>query len=863
MQKRTTKKRSHASKGSARLGEYRDKRDPTRTNEPFAAEHRRSAGPTRSGRFVVHLHAATRTHYDLRLQIGGALESFAVPKGPSLDPEQKHLAVHTEVHPLDYVDFEDVIPEGNYGAGPMIVWDQGGVRYLGDPAEKQLDDGKLDFELSGYKLRGRFALVHTGRGKPDAEHNWLLIKKQDAFAAPGGNIIEEQPYSVLSGLRVDQLVDRERVAHELEEAAARLGAPVGDVDAARLTPMLCADSGAGLDAADRLYELKLDGARILAERRGAQVSLRYRNGRIATDSYPEIARAVSSLASSHVVLDGEIVAFDDEGRPMLQRLMPRIQARRPLDVRRVAAQVPVVYVVFDVLQLGERDLTRLPLSERKALLSQVIVGSGLLRALDHLDGDGRALFDFCRERGLEGVVAKRRGSRYRPGPVRSGDWVKIKCQRDDEFVVIGWVTGKGSRKRVGALDLGSYAGDRLVYRGKVGSGFDQTTLDLLDKRLGELEVDTPAFEGEAPRESGTRRFVRPELVASVRYLGFTEDGRLREPVFRALRDDIEPRQCTAQPAEEIVERAEQAPIEASVADSERIQVTNRDKVFWPNEGYTKGDLCDYYAAIAPALLPFLKSRPVVLVRYPDGIEGKNFFQWNAPPGTPEWIRTLALVDEDDSGPHDKSVFLVDDVDSLVHIANLGCIPIHVLAGREQSLDECDFLTIDLDIGEQPFRDAVVLALSLRGLLDEIGLPGYPKTSGQSGLHVLIPLGPGVKFEVAKILVELVGRCLQLRHPGISTMERRVSERGPRVYIDTGQTGRSRTIVAPYSVRARPGATVSTPLGWDEVHLALDPARFSMFNVLARVAELGDPFSGLLDERPDVAGAVARLEALMR
>ncbi len=855
MPKRTTKKPSE------RLGDYRNKRDPARTNEPFAAEQRRSAGPTLSGRFVVHLHAATRTHYDLRLQIGGALESFAVPKGPSLDPDQKHLAVRTEVHPLEYVDFEDVIPEGNYGAGPMIVWDQGTVRYLDGPAEEEIERGKLDFELAGYKLRGRFALVDTGRREKPPQPNWLLIKKSDAFAVPGGSIVDDEPHSVLSGLTVAELPERERVARELEQAAADLGAPVRDVDAAALVPMLCADSGAGLDEADRLYELKLDGARILAERRGTQVALRYRNGRVATGSYPEIARAVGALAETRVVLDGEIVAFDDAGRPSLQRLLPRIQARRPLDVRRAAAEVPVAYVVFDVLQIGDRSVVGLPLRDRKALLQKLVVGRGLLRALDHIEGDGQALFDFCRERDLEGVVAKRAGSRYRPGPVRSGDWVKIKRQRDDELVVVGWVTGKGSRKRLGALDLGSYAGERLIYRGKVGSGLDQTSLQLLEKRLREIEVDSPAFEGELPREAGTRHFVRPELVVSVRYLGFTEEGRLREPVFRGVRADVAPAQCTVAPADEVVERAEVEP--AQPAAEGRVRVTNRDKVFWPADGYTKGDLCDYYAAVAPVLLPFLKSRPVVLVRYPDGIEGKSFFQWNAPAGTPEWIRTLQLRDEEDPDHHEKCVFLVEDVDSLLHIANLGCIPIHVLASREQSLGQCDFLTIDLDIGEQPFRDAVVLALSLRELLDEIGLPGYPKTSGQSGLHVLIPLGPGVKFEVAKILVELIGRCLQLRHPEMSTMERRISERGARVYIDTGQTGRSRTIVAPYSVRARPGATVSTPLGWDEVHMALDPARFSMFNVLARVEELGDPLADLLDERPDVPEAVARLEALMR
>jgi bifunctional non-homologous end joining protein LigD len=287
-------------------------------------------------------------------------------------------------------------------------------------------------------------------------------------------------------------------------------------------------------------------------------------------------------------------------------------------------------------------------------------------------------------------------------------------------------------------------------------------------------------------------------------------------------------------------------------------------VFWPDQGYTKADLCEYYAAVAPVLLPFLRGRPVVLVRYPDGIFGKNFYQWRAPEGTPAWIRTLELRDEEArQAGESKSVFLIDDVDGLVHIANLGAIPIHVLASNERCLDHCDFLTVDLDIGEQPFKSAIILALSLRELLQEIGLCGFPKTSGQKGLHVLIPLAPGVSFDTAKLLVELLGRLLTARHPEMSTMERRVSKRGPRVYVDTGQTGRSRTIVAPYSVRAHPQATVSTPLAWEEVHIGLDPARFSLLTVPARLAEIGDPMSGIFEFRRDVAPAVARLETLLR
>jgi bifunctional non-homologous end joining protein LigD len=866
LQKRTTKRASGDAAGGEpgagkRLRTYRQKRDPARTVEPFSAERGSSAAPTRSGRFVVHLHAARRTHYDLRLEVGGALESFAVPKGPTLDPEPKRLAVRTEPHPIDYLDFEDVIPEGNYGAGPMIAWDAGRVRYLEAPAEQGLEKGKLDFELWGQKLRGRFALVQTGK-RPGAadERQWLLLKKHDVFATPGREIIDEEPQSVLSGLTVEELARRDDVARELERAAARCGAPAGAVELSGFQPMLCATDGAELFDPERIYELKLDGVRIVAARRGDEVTLQYRNGRSARENYPEVARALRALAPSRVVLDGEIVAFDAEGRPSFQRLASRIHATRPRDVARARAEVPVTYLVFDLLELGDRDLRALPLSERKRLLAQVVKGKGSVRALDHLEGDGQPLFELCQREHLEGVVAKRRDAPYRSGPTRSGDWVKIKCERDDEFVVVGWVSGKGSRERLGAIDLATYAGDRLVLRGKAGSGLNDAAIDQLLERLARIEVPEAMFEGELPREAGTRRFARPELVASVRYVGWTDDGRLRFPVFRGLRDDVAPRACTAAPPEERLERAvdeiadgdEPAPAPAPT----RVLITNRNKVFWPAEGYTKGDLLDYYAAASRVILPFLKNRPVALVRYPDGIEGKHFYQWNAPVGTPSWVRTLRITDDEER--KEKNVFMIDDLDSLVFVANLGCIPIHVLACREHSLALCDFLTIDFDIGDQPFRHAVTLALALRELLEELGLVGYPKTSGQSGLHVLVPLGPGVGFDVAKLLVELLGRLLELRHHEIATMERRVSKRGPRVYIDTGQTGPTRTIVAPYSVRAHVGATVSTPLDWDEVHLALDPSRFTMQSVVERIADHGDPMHSFFAATPDVAEAVARL-----
>jgi bifunctional non-homologous end joining protein LigD len=855
------------------LGAYRDKRDPARTPEPFSAEHTAerpaSTKSTFRGRFVVHLHDASRRHYDLRLEVGGVLKSFAVPKGPTLDPSDKRLAVNTEDHPLLYLDFEDVIPAGNYGAGSMIVWDEGRVTYLEGSAEDGIERGKIDFSLGGHKLRGRFALVHTGGRAGAPDNQWLLIKKQDVHAR-AGEITAEQPHSVLSGLLVEELAEAGAKVARLAARADALGAPRAAIDTRTLSPMLCAQSGAELCDPSRIYELKLDGVRIVADKRAGAVELRYRKQRSGTAAYPEVARAVASLPAQSVVLDGEIVAFDEEGRPSFQRLGRRIHLTRPLDVSRARIEVPVTFMVFDLLELEGRDLTGLALLERKALLAELLPGRGILRALDHLDGDGRALFAFCREHRLEGVVAKQKFAPYRPGPKRSEAWVKIKCQREADFVVVGWEESDKARKLRSLILAAHDDTGALILRGKVGSGLDDATIDYWLETLAGVEQKKPAASGSVTRH-GRRHWVRPERVVNVEFGGLSESGTLRFPVYRGLRPDVDPEDCVLVSSSEAVDHAlseeaqEDEPAgDGIVAASEvavRAVLTNQSKVFWPETGYTKGDLCNYYASVAEALLPFLEDRPIVLVRYPDGIAGKSFFQWNVPRGTPSWLRHVDFPDDEARGKRKKRMFLIDDIDGLLHVANLGCIPIHVIGARESDRERADFLTIDLDIGDRPFAEAVSLALSLRSILDDIGLSGFPKTSGQSGLHVLVPLGATVGWDTARALGELLGRLLEARHGNIATMERRVEARGGRVYIDTGQTGRSRTIVAPYSARAVAGATVSTPLSWDELHLALDPTRFSIFTVPARLAAGMNPLGPMLATRPDVALAVAALGRL--
>lgn len=857
-----------------KLAEYRNKRDRATTPEPRGSEPT-LRGPTRAGSFVVHLHAATRKHWDVRLECGGVLASFAVPKGPSLDPAEKRLAVRTEDHPFEYLEFEDVIPAGAYGAGAMIVWDSGRVSYGDRPIEEGLDAGKVDLWLDGFKLRGRFALVR-GKGKPN---EWLFFKKADAFSRIHSDydVLQSAPRSVRSGLTVEELADRVGFRRRLAEHADVLGALKRVVELDELVPMLCdaGEDGHPLEHRDWLYELKLDGVRALAAKNGADAKLASRTGRSISRSYPEIARAVAGLACDGLVLDGEIVAFDEMGNPSFQRLGQRIHLLDARDVRRAAASIPAFFVVFDLLALEGRDLRDLPLHARKELLARAIPAQGVVRCIDTLEGDGRPLWALCEARDLEGVVAKRRTSKYCSGPRRTKDWIKLKRRREADFVVVGYTLGKGGRSALGALDLASYDPEsgELVNRGKVGSGLDDAAIASLRRLLEPLARKTAPAKGELVRAPRGRIHVEPEVVVRVVFSGFSDDGQIRHGVFAGARDDVEARSCRVSPSQRLARDLESAsapaddvpdrPVAPSqIAPSEpprarpRVGVSNRPKVLWPGEGITKGDLVDYYRAVAPAMLPHLRDRPAMLVRYPDGIQGKSFYQWNVPKGVPSWVRTYELKGDDGKS---STVIMIQDEDTLVYVANLAAIPVHILAWRVTTPTACDFATLDFDVKALSLRAGVKLARALKELLDAMGLPGFVKTSGQSGLHVFIPIG-SASHETARALADLLGRLLVQRSPEIATMERVVQKRGPKVYIDTGQTGPGRTIAAPYSVRAVAGATVSTPLEWSEVTPDLDPRAFTLKTVPDRIRRMGDPMAELLTAHVDVAAAVARLEA---
>ncbi|HEX3761921.1 MAG TPA: DNA ligase D [Kofleriaceae bacterium] len=852
------------------LDTYRAKRTGGSTPEPMASTPAAGRGPRM---FVVHQHDATRMHWDLRLEIDGVLCSWAVPKEPSMDPEDKRLAVKVENHPLDYVHFEAVIPDGNYGAGPMIAWDRGLFRPLIDPAQG-LVDGEIKFELYGYKLQGAFTLVHTGKGRRGrssgrGSNDWLLIKKRDepaqAFLAAGAPL---PAASVLSGLTIDELAAGAPRHQAVIDELAELGAPRRPIAPDRCELMLCHTADAPFSSDDWVFELKYDGYRLAAFGGAGQAELRYRSGQDPTLRYPELTSALRALPVPGVVLDGEVVVLDAEGKPDFQRLAVRAQTHRASEILRAALAGPVTYMAFDLLGAAGYDLRGLPLLVRKSLLARLLPGLGPLKLAEHIPSQGEALLAQVAARGLEGVVAKRAASPYRS--IRSRDWLKIKREPEDDFAVCGYTAPKRSRLGLGALHLCVRQDGAWRWAGKVGSGLDD---QLLTQLRAELD-GRPAWQPTFARPEGTAdvRWVEPELVVQVRYGEWPDDGPLRFPVFLRLRRDKTAAECTARPRHARASGADGAPgagdereepaappVELETEQPVReLRLSNLGKLFWKPEGITKGDLIDYYRAIAPHILPYLANRPMVLTRYPDGIDGEMFYQKDLPGWAPPWLRTTLRWSE--HSQREIHYVLVDDADGLAFVANLGAIQLHAWASRIIDLEKPDWTILDLDPKNAPREHVVPLARAIHELCETAGLPNYVKTSGQTGLHVLIPLGGQCTFEQARMLAYLIGQLVERRHPDMATTARNPAARRGRVYLDWGQNAHGQLLVVPYSVRPVPAAPVSMPLVWDEVVPGLDARQFHLRNALDRVtAWAGDPCLPVLTERPDLGAALARLE----
>ncbi|MEZ4414342.1 MAG: DNA ligase D [Gemmatimonadota bacterium] len=826
-----------------RLKPYRAKRSPAATPEPFGGRALPGAN-----RFVVQMHAASRLHYDLRLELNGVLLSWAVPRGPSPNPADKRLAVHTEDHPLEYVDFEGVIPEGNYGAGGVIVWDTGTWIPLEDP-DVGLESGKLLFNLRGYKLQGRWTLVRT-------KTDWLLIKERDGWVREEGTELYS-PQSIFSGLTAEQVASGFSPRPALRAEAERLGAPAADLDPRSVSMMFAEARPQAFTREGWIFEIKYDGYRLLGHQAEGRARLISRNGNDLTATFPELERALRGLPYEGVLLDGEAVVHDEQGLPSFQRLQKRGRLQRKTDILRASVELPAQLYAFDLLALEGFDLRSLPLIERKALLQRILPPVGPIRYSDHVETHGEAMFAHASRMHLEGIVGKDAGSPYVRG--RSAKWIKVRVEQTDDFVVVGFTDGKGSRDGFGALHLGQYDEDgSLVYAGRVGTGFDQKTTRSLRDALDELGTAEPPEHGPVPR-GASHHWVAPEMVVEVRYKEVTDDGMLRHPAFLRLREDKPPGDCIRREhvgaLEEPVEVKDDAVVRV-------VHYSNLDKVFWPDEGYTKGDLIEYYRTIAPWLLPYLADRPLVLTRYPDGIEGKSFYQKNAPDFAPDWLRIESIWSE--GSEKELRYFVCDDLESLLYVANSAAIPLHVWSSRVATLQAPDWCILDLDPKEAPFSDVVRCAKLIRSVTEEIDLPAFVKTSGSTGLHVLLPLGGRCTYEQSRTMGELLARVVVQELPEQATITRNPKKREGKVYIDYLQNRPGQLLVAPFSVRPLPGAPVSTPLHWREVGSKLDLKDHTIRTVPARLRrQRSDPFEGLLDLKPDLVGALSRLAARFR
>ncbi|GAC1339382.1 MAG: DNA ligase D [Candidatus Dormibacteria bacterium] len=889
------------------LEEYRRKRDFTSTPEPSGETPARRRGALRTGgpasgfpgwnrlpvghRFCVQQHRATRLHFDVRLEHDGVLLSWASPRGPSLDPSQRRLAVHVEDHPIDYGDFEGVIPSG-YGMGTVQLWDAGSFEWRPDTAADvagALRRGDLKFSLDGQKLRGEFALVRTGGrggpgGQPD-DRNWLIIKKRDSHVLPGMQAIDFD-VSVKTGRSLEVIAadhggDPRRRAPGRRGTAAPPAAPVPPLSTAipDFQPMLAVTVDRPFDSDDWLFELKLDGVRALVIRDGDRLTLRGRSGRDETQRYPEAQALLTALDLRRAVLDAEMIAFDSGGRPSFELLQRRINVSGAHEIERAAAEVPAQLAIFDLLWADGRDLTGLPLEERKARLRQVLHDTASAAYVDHVRAAGIGFFRALEAQGLEGMVAKRRDSPYRSGR-RSEAWAKIKAWQTQDCVIGGFTQGRGSRADLGALVVGVREGDRLVAAGQVGSGLGGAGHAGLRERLLELRATESPFSKQ-PRPSQPVTWVRPELVCEVRHAGWTAAGQLRHPTFRGLRWDRQPADCTREPV--VAPAALAAPAEPPVAGSpapadgsrasdvramldsndaalealaampaaggpwevagRRLKLTNLDKLLWPEDGITKRDMIAYYTRMAPVILPYLRDRPVGMQMFPDGIAGKHFWRKEVPPNAPGWMRTW----EHQHGSRVTRYIVAEEVATLAFIANQGSIDLHPWHSRIDAPLQPDWAVFDLDPFEpMTFAEVVDIARLVRAALDVYGLHSLLKTSGQTGLQIYVPLRRGPGYDAVRGWVEEVARAIGRVVPDKISWEWAVARRTGRLRIDYTQNILNKTLAAPYSLRPAPSAPVSMPIGWEELDDAqLRPDRWTIASALERLRQRGDLFRGVL------------------
>ena len=836
------------------LEEYRRKRRFPETPEPEGA-----LPPVPGTSFVVQMHSARRLHFDLRLEIDGVLRSWAVPRGPSLNPADKRLAVRTEDHPMQYLTFEAVIPPGNYGAGPMMVWDAGAFEPEGAlSAAEQVQRGELKFGLHGRKLRGGFVLVKT-----KSEKEWLLLKHQDEWADPNFDI-ERLNRSTLTTRTLEEIDGGEPPPPE---------APMPR----RVEPMLSTLIDAPFSDPNWLFELKWDGMRALTRLDQGRWELWSRTGRDARAQFPELDVLPDLVGPRQALLDGEIVVLNSDGRADFERMQSRMHTAQPS--AGLLESNPITYYLFDILYCDGLDLRTVPLVQRKEFLRQVVAWRPPLRYSDHVLEHGRELYELAQQREVEGIVGKRLDSHY--VSTRSQDWVKLKITRELDAAIGGYTAARGGQ-RFGALLVGLYDNGRLCFVGGVGTGYNQETQERVWKELDARRTDKCPF-AEYPKTKEQSFWVRPELVARVKFGDWTQEPRLRAPVFVGLRPDLDPRSCRleierASPApppqsrpvsavpilrswtdvEAELESGRAANVVVSVEDRE-FRLTNLNKVYYPQHGLTKRRVLSYYYKVADYILPFLRNRPMVLRRTPDGITGNQFFQKDAGDDLQPWIDTVQIPSE---RRKDTKYFLCNDLAALLFLTNLGCIEHNPWASSVGSLDRPDYLFFDLDPVEGTVYDTVIeVAAGIQQLLLRVNLQAFLKISGATGFHMWIPVEPIYSFEQIRTFTEIVARVIAARMPAQVTLERSVGKRDQgKVYIDYSQNGQGRPLTVVYSARPFPGAPASAPVSAEELQPGLNPADFTILTLPDRLKQVGDLWKDFWASRQRLEPALERLGA---
>jgi bifunctional non-homologous end joining protein LigD len=823
------------------LKEYERKRDFAKTPEPAGGRRPRNAGM----RFVVQKHDATRLHYDFRLETpDGVLASWAVPKGPSLNPKDKRLAIQTEDHPLDYIDFEGRIPDGNYGAGTVVVWDTGTYTSSKD-VRRQIGEGKITINLQGSRIRGAYSLVRMDGGK-----NWLLTKSRDEYASEqdltndNAGTLEEFPKSV--------------------------------------KPMLALPVDEPFDKKDWVFEVKWDGVRAIAFLNKGMAEIQARSGRKIAHRYPEIAQAIGPATNcDSAVLDGEIVVLNEQGIPDFQRHQKRMNVDSKREIEFLASDSPATYFVFDILHLDGRNLEGLDFVERRKILTRIVKPGPRIRVSDYIEGEGRALFESAVEKGLEGIIAKYKYGKYWQG-ARSSAWLKVKGVMTQDCVVIGYTRGEGNREGYfGSLILAAYHKGRLRFIGHSGSGFGFDQLQETFATMQKLRADVCPVQ-PVPVTNREPVWLRPQLVAEVKFNGWTKDGIMRAPIFVRFREDKPPGECTIEQARDTDQVVSEPPAGEKFG--------NLGKVFFPStprhKELTKKDLIAYYESVSKYLVSHLHDRPLSLKRYPDGIGGKSFYHKNWSQARPDYAKTIQVFSETRGGI--INYLMCNNKETLRWLANLGCIEMHPWYSRVRDFAACssaaaegdspgaldedrcglgtpDFVVFDLDPyiysgrevkGEEPeynakgFEAAVDVALDLKELLDSLRIESYVKTSGKTGLHIFVPGAPIYTYDQTRSFAEIIGRMLDRKRPDRITMDWDVSKRKGRVFFDHNQNARGKTLASIFSVRPTPAATVSMPVAWKALP-GVKPTDFTMLNVPGLLAKKGDPWQGIMEKGQDL------------